>query len=505
MANGNLIQGARRLGQSKRFIDYGKILTRSIDTSKLDKALEEGRERYYRQQKEYEAKLGNYLSQKGTLDLTKVPDHAMSAVKDQLTAQKNAYAAAATASAQAKVASEEYNTAIDQMNSANNIIRNLDANLSGAATTIAEMQEAFDSQQFSKGNPDYNKYIQAIGDPNAENGPKYIFDDSGNLSIQLFDDNGNATETVAAKDLNKFFKKANDQINSVFEIAGKAEARGLSGLKYDEEGSKRQIAMALTDNRENLLSLARDAFVLDKPIISDANMETELYEGLTGRELLLRENQTQLKNFLTDKYIDAVKTGYDNGRSVYDEKKNENNDDDETPSQVKTLTSSMGESSKTIKGPLPINPATKKEYTIAEYNAFIQTPEGQKFDKETGGMFGVDEVKTNQNYANKLSVLLNGPRYGSKDIKYFTKEQLIAMVLQNEDKYEERGITKYATRPDIRGAEDFVNRTYGDSYLYSRDVSFGEANVQGIPVNAFEDDPFIEALLTGSGAVDDGL
>ena len=76
------------------------------------------------------------------------------------------------------------------------------------------------------------------------------------------------------------------------------------------------------------------------------------------------------------------------------------------------------------------------------------------------------------------------------------------MVLQNEDKLEERGIVD---KSDRKGAEDFVNATYGDNYLYSRDISFGEANVQGIPVNAFEDDPFIEALLTSSGAVDDGL
>jgi len=439
MANGNLIQGARRLGQSKRFVDYGKILTRSIDTSKLDKALEEGRERYYRQQKEYEAKLGNYLSQKGTLDLTKVPDHAMSAVKDQLTAQKNAYAAAATAAAQAKVGSEEYNTAIDQMNSANNIIRNLDANLSGAATTIAEMQEAFDSQQFSKGNPDYNKYIQAIGDPNAENGPKYIFDEGGNLSIQLFDDNGNATETVAAKDLNKFFRKANDQINSVFEIAGKAEARGLSGLKYDEDQSKRQIAMALTDNRENLLSLARDAFVLDKPIISDADMETELYEGLTGRELLLRENQTQLKNFLTDKYIDAVKTGYDNGRSVYDEKKNEGKDKEQIPGIDEVLEELASESVVMVEK-AGVSPAIVKDPLG---NIIPQQPR-PKFKE-------LDEDASQERFAQQLAGRLNSNAYGAQDKEYFSKNQVVADLMD----FDVEELAKYD--------DSFAGKSYSDN------------------------------------------
>jgi len=465
MANGNLIQGARRLGQSKRFIDYGKILTRSIDTSKLDKALEEGRERYYKQQKEYEAKLGNYLSQKGTLDLTKVPNHAMSAVKDQLTAQKNAYAAAATAAAQAKVGSEEYNAAIDQMNSANNIIRNLDSNLSGAATTIAEMQEAFDSQQFSKGNPDYNKYIQAIGDPNAENGPKYIFDEGGNLSIQLFDDNGNATETVAAKDLNKFFRKANDQINGVFEIAGKAEARGLSGLKYDEDQSKRQIAMALTDNRENLLSLARDAFVLDQPIISDANMETELYGGLTGRELLLRENQTQLKNFLTDTYIDAVKTGYDNGRSVYDEKKNEGKEKENIISGIdEVLEEYAGESVINVEK-AGVSPAIVKDPLG---NIIPQQPR-PKFTE-------IDEDASQEMFAQKIAGSLNGGVYGAQTNEYFSRDATVALLMDMDveelAKYDPTFAGKsYATNKpgDENKRQDvlnFLSKKYPNSYLF---------------------------------------
>tara|TARA_Y100001938_G_scaffold146947_1_gene227028 strand:- start:1112 stop:2593 length:1482 start_codon:yes stop_codon:yes gene_type:complete len=456
MANGNLIQGARRLGQSKRFIDYGKILTRSIDTSKLDKALEEGRERYYRQQKEYEAKLGNYLSQKGTLDLTKVPDHAMSAVKDQLTAQKNAYAAAATAAAQAKVGSEEYNTAIDQMNSANNIIRNLDANLSGAATTIAEMQEAFDSQEFSKGNPDYNKYIQAIGDPNAENGPKYIFDDSGNLSIQLFDDNGNPTETVAAKDLNKFFRKANEQINNVTALAGQAEARGLSGLKYDEKQSRRQIAMALTDNRENLLSLARDAFVLDKPIISDADMETELYEGLTGRELLLRENQTQLKNFLTDKYIDAVKTGYDNGRSVYDEKKNEGKEKENVISGIDEVLEEHAESSVVYVESDQIGPTMP---TIIDGN------------KE------INEDASQERFAQEVAGSLNSGAYGSQTNEYFSRDAIVAQLMDMDVKELAKYDSTFANKSYSDGTDigenkkrqdilNFLTKRYPDKYLF---------------------------------------
>ena len=456
MANGNLIQGARRLGQSKRFIDYGKILTRSIDTSKLDKALEEGRERYYRQQKEYEAKLGNYLSQKGTLDLTKVPDHAMSAVKDQLTAQKNAYAAAATAAAQAKVGSEEYNTAIDQMNSANNIIRNLDANLSGAATTIAEMQEAFDSQEFSKGNPDYNKYIQAIGDPNAENGPKYIFDDSGNLSIQLFDDNGNPTETVAAKDLNKFFRKANEQINNVTALAGQAEARGLSGLKYDEKQSRRQIAMALTDNRENLLSLARDAFVLDKPIISDADMETELYEGLTGRELLLRENQTQLKNFLTDKYIDAVKTGYDNGRSVYDEKKNEGKEKENVISGIDEVLEEHAESSVVYVESDQVGPTMP---TIIDGN------------KE------INEDASQERFAQEVAGSLNSGAYGSQTNEYFSRDAIVAQLMDMDVKELAKYDSTFANKSYSDGTDigenkkrqdilNFLTKRYPDKYLF---------------------------------------
>jgi len=456
MANGNLIQGARRLGQSKRFIDYGKILTRSIDTSKLDKALEEGRERYYRQQKEYEAKLGNYLSQKGTLDLTKVPDHAMSAVKDQLTAQKNAYAAAATAAAQAKVGSEEYNTAIDQMNSANNIIRNLDANLSGAATTIAEMQEAFDSQEFSKGNPDYNKYIQAIGDPNAENGPKYVFDDSGNLSIQLFDDNGNPTEAVAAKDLNKFFRKANEQINNVTALAGQAEARGLSGLKYDEKESRRQIAMALTDNRENLLSLARDAFVLDQPIISDANMETELYEGLTGRELLLRENQTQLKNFLTDKYIDAVETGYNNGRSVYDEKKNEGKDKQNIISGIDEVLEEHAGSSVVYVESDQVGPSMP---TIIDGN------------KE------INEDASQERFAQEVAGSLNSGAYGSQTNEYFSRDAIVAQLMDMDVKELAKYDSTFANKSYSDGTDvgenkkrqdilNFLTKRYPNKYLF---------------------------------------
>ena len=508
MANRDLILGARRIGQARGFVDYGKILGENIKSPALKQVIEESKARYFQNIKEKEAKLAGFINQKAYMDTSKINEYNVDMATEFLTGKRAEYLNAANIAAAATVGSEDYVNAVSVMNSVNNSIKNFDAELQAWRQLDAEQTLDFDKTKISRGNFNYGDVIETMQDPRSENGPSFKVDADGRVTMIIKDAEGKVIKELKRQE---YFLRADEKMTQLSKLGLGFKNLGSNNQIYDEKLATEQMQQWLNDDHTKLLSLARDSFLGVPAMIKDEDLENIVYDGLTGRELLQKDNQAQLKNFLAEKYGGILKERYDAGLADY-VRLNPGDEEENNPNQVKALTSSMRNSS------LVIDTTT----TPVGYNSYEEFFADPKFKndkernaylisqlKETGSgvtpvsAFNVEE--SNKNYANKLSVLLNGPRYGSKDIKYFTKEQLIAMVLQNEDKYEERGITKYATRPDIRGAEDFVNRTYGDSYLYSRDISFGEANVQGIPINVFEDDPFIEALLTGSGAVDDGL
>ena len=75
MANGNLIEGARRIGQARRFVDYGKILGENIKSPALKQVIEESKARYFQNIKEKEAKLASFINQKAYMDTSKINEY----------------------------------------------------------------------------------------------------------------------------------------------------------------------------------------------------------------------------------------------------------------------------------------------------------------------------------------------------------------------------------------------------------------------------------------------
>jgi len=122
-----------------------------------------------------------------------------------------------------------------------------------------------------------------------------------------------------------------------------------------------------------LLSLARDDFDEMPAFIKDEDLETVIFNGLTGRELLQKNNQTELKSFLVDKYIGALKDRHTAGTSDFNTIKVRENDEENT----------------TLKAPTKISDLINNG-TVRSTN---------EFGEETG----VDKRNTNRNIALQLT------------------------------------------------------------------------------------------------------
>ena len=100
MANGNLIQGARRLGQSKRFVDYGKVLGEAM---KPTQGMLLAKQQYFQAVKEKEAKTQNFIDNLSDLDITKIPTGLRNQVTDFLTTGRQKYYDASERAANARM------------------------------------------------------------------------------------------------------------------------------------------------------------------------------------------------------------------------------------------------------------------------------------------------------------------------------------------------------------------------------------------------------------------
>ena len=106
MANGNLIQGARRIGQARGFVDYGKILGENIKTPALTKFFEEARAQYFQNIKEKEAKVAGFINQKAYMDTSKINEYNVDMATEFLTGKRTEYINAANIAATSAVGSQ---------------------------------------------------------------------------------------------------------------------------------------------------------------------------------------------------------------------------------------------------------------------------------------------------------------------------------------------------------------------------------------------------------------
>jgi len=305
MANGNLIQGARRIGQARRFVDYGKIIGDNIKSPALTQYFEEARAQYFQNIKEKEAKLANFINQKAYMDMSKINEYNVDMASGFLSDKKAEYLEAANIAATASVGSDEYVSAVSKMNAANNCIKNFDVNLQAWRDQDGEKTLDFDNNKISKGNLNYGDIIETMQKPGGKNGPTFAVGDCGKVTMIIKDAEGNVIKELERQEY--FLKVTDNEFYKLGEIGDKYYNVGLNGLGLDEKRARQDVRRWMGEDHTKLLSLARDDFDEMPAFIKDEDLEVVVFNGLTGRELLQKNNQTELKSFLVDKYIGALK------------------------------------------------------------------------------------------------------------------------------------------------------------------------------------------------------
>ena len=452
MANGNLIQGARRIGQARRFVDYGKIIGDNIKSPALTQYFEEARAQYFQNIKEKEAKLANFINQKAYMDTSKINEYNVDMASDFLSKKKTEYLEAANIAATASVGSEQYVNAVSTMNAANNAIKNFDVELQAWRDDDGEKTLDFDNNKISKGNLNYGDIMETMQDPNSENGPSFIVNDNGKVTMVIRDAEGNIIKELQRQEY--FLKVTDNEFYKLGEIGDKYYNIGLNGLGLDEKRARQDVRRWMGEDHTKLLSLARDDFDEMPAFIKDEDLETVIFNGLTGRELLQKNNQTELKSFLVDKYIGALKDRHTTGTGDFNTIKARKEDEEEVVN-IETLLEEIASQS-TVEGGLE---------TVDLSN--VNLPEGQEnFFNQNEPIYrnveGVNEEASQAKFAEKLATQLNSPKYGSQATKYYTKDQFISLVLGGKLDF---GV-------DIKGdpqvtLNNYFNKNFPNTYLFT--------------------------------------
>jgi hypothetical protein len=323
MANGNLIQGARRLGQSKRFVDYGKVLGEAM---KPTQGMLLAKQQYFQAVKEKEAKTQNFIDNLSDLDITKIPTGLRNQVTDFLTTGRQKYYDASEKAANARMGSEEYRNAVREMNTINNSFRNLSGRLGNLQQARTEFIQNYDQGMVSKGNQNYDEALSILGadlnDPNALN---LSISESGDIGFIIKGADG---QDKIVNEIPNYFNKASNVSNSLAKMSETYNINGQRGIEVTDQILRDNVYRTIGDNRDNIVSLATDSWLGASALINESNIDTELYQGLTGAELLDPANQAALKSYVNDRYYNGIKDAYSSGYGVYNRKKQESERDD---------------------------------------------------------------------------------------------------------------------------------------------------------------------------------
>lgn len=332
MANGNLIQGARRLGQSKRFVDYGKVLGEAM---KPTQGMLLAKQQYFQAVKEKEAKTQNFIDNLSDLDITKIPTGLRDQVTDFLTTGRQKYYDASERAANARMGSEEYRDAVREMNTINNSFRNLSGRLENLQQARTEFIQNYDQGMVSKGNQNYDEALSILGadlnDPNALN---LSISESGDIGFIIKGADG---QDKIVNEIPNYFNKASNVSNSLAKMSETYNINGQRGIEVTDQILRDNVYRTIGDNRENIVSLATDSWLGAPALINQSNIDTELYQGLTGAELLDPANQAALKSYVNDRYYNGIKDAYSSGYGVYNRRKKQTEQDGESEEVLRNI------------------------------------------------------------------------------------------------------------------------------------------------------------------------
>ena len=499
MANNILIRGEAAIGQANQFVDYGKVIGKRLNIDSL-----------IAQRRQKENQFITDVKNMPDFDYQILSDNMRDPITNALVQTKQSYINSARTLRDYSPNSQQYVDAVNQMNSAKRQFESMDGFVKLYNAGKIDYKESL--ADMSEGNHNKDRaFLAEIYNPNFKN----ITVENGEIFF-----NTEAAGKVSIKNLPDYFNKDGKTMGEIETLYDTAYKGAAKGVEYDENrvlmGLNRIFANA---GNEGKRSIAFDYGIpsLDPDQPQDITFSSsarfkqlnDAYEGDydtwahdPANDKLLGQ---EINNWLRGAFKTSISKKYDSWKKERDLMLNlryggRGRDAQETPSN---LIDSMRQNSL-------VADITTAPFGYDSYEQFMNDPKF-KNDKERNAYLVENRVRevesfdieqSNKNYANRLSVLLNSPIYGSQNVNYLTKDQLIAKVLENKDEFENRGIK---SAKDKEGAEAFVNKFYGAGYLYSEDTTFATATIQSIPINVFEDDPYIEALIKGGGAIDKDL
>ena len=296
MGNDTLIKGASLAyggGQTGGFVNpqAGYVQGMNAPMSEIGRAaMQEAA--YKRKQDEVELK--NYVNKMEDIQLAKVEESMRPEVTQFLIDNKNNYAEAARMASDADPDDPMYAQAVGEMNKINSTFKNLSEGLDLFKKKRTEYYDDVKNNTISKGsntdalnslfkNSEYSITIDEYGALSVENDGEYV-------PLSDFDED---TEY-------NYFLVNNEGYNSLMTLTDKANTGATKIEGGLEDSYKYQLnGMFNTMGREDLMSMMYDTVINDTPLIDNEGFDPLLLEV---------ENEQQLRTWLSNTYLESLKT-----------------------------------------------------------------------------------------------------------------------------------------------------------------------------------------------------
>ena len=296
MGNDTLIKGASLAyggGQTGGFVNpqAGYVQGMNAPMSEIGRAaMQEAA--YKRKQDEVELK--NYVNKMEDIQLAKVEESMRPEVTQFLIDNKNNYAEAARMASDADPDDPMYSQAVGEMNKINSTFKNLSEGLDLFKKKRTEYYDDVKNNTISKGsntdalnslfkNSEYSITIDEYGALSVENDGEYV-------PLSDFDED---TEY-------NYFLVNNEGYNSLMTLTDKANTGATKIEGGLEDSYKYQLnGMFNTMGREDLMSMMYDTVINDTPLIDNEGFDPLLLEV---------ENEQQLRTWLSNTYLESLKT-----------------------------------------------------------------------------------------------------------------------------------------------------------------------------------------------------
>lgn len=307
MANNQLIQGAKRIGDSKSFLDIGAAVGEGFKgysdnsqntASKKQKQIDENQN--------ITNKVNTFMSKmKSDVDFTGFSPAETASMRNFLVAERSRYAEAANAISKLEDASSpEYMQYVDIMQSVNNSFTNLAEQIVGYKKSKAEYAEDQYNGVLSDGNDPTTNYQAAhmygFYDANKDGKSDDRYDapllikEGGNIAFNI-----NGSE-IAFNDFSPLIVKDYKAIDSILKSNESVYKKGAPLSQTDISIYKNQLS-SLLSNQDSLAS-----------IISDFNdqvpMDDIVWEP-ASKDFDINAVRTKVINRITQGYIDSANSG----------------------------------------------------------------------------------------------------------------------------------------------------------------------------------------------------